>query len=59
MIEAFGHPPLTAGLIRRQRPVVDANELISSQRPSSLAGDLRFFATAYVGALIFFLAWLA
>ncbi len=27
--------------------------------PSPLAQDLRFFATAYFGALAFFLAWLA
>ena len=59
MIEAFEHPPLSAGLIRRQRLIDEDAELLRPQPLSSLAGDLRFFATAYAGALIFFLAWLA
>ena len=59
MIEAFEHSPLTAEFVRRRRPVVDEAELVDPRPLSTLAGDLRFFASAYAGALIFFLAWLA
>ena len=60
MIEAFDHPPLHAKLICRGpafgvRMPLPADERATA--PAISGGDLRFFLGAYLGALVFVLAW--
>ena len=56
MIEAATHSPLETAL---RRSLVAGERPMPRESRSSLAADLRFFATAYAGALAFFLTWLA
>lgn len=60
MIEAYQHPRLAIERAPERAGIRfdEAAAAVTRRNASRVADDVRFFAVAYFGALVFFLSWL-